>query len=231
MPSKTLCPFIIYDFETSGLSSKKNSIVEVAMIALAGDTLQEIGRYEAKVEYAYNKTHIYEDRALTINGHTIESLINEGEKIEVVVAGMIDLLEKANKATIGKYQKPILVGHNIQDFDNDFLIATFLHCRKEKELSKLLTGRTDHHGNFQPAAIDTLHLSRIKWQDDETMNDFKLATVIEKSGLELPDAHRAMNDVLANKDLFVAFVNDMRVDNSGTGMMGRKLRIREHFQF
>jgi len=144
------------------------------------------------------------------------------------VNGIITLLELANKHTIGKFQKPILAGHNWTDFDNDFLIAIFQHCKKD--LSKLLTGRTDYFGNFQPACIDTLHLSRLKWQDDETMNDFKLGTVIEKSGLELPDAHRAMNDVVANKDLLVAFVNDLRVDNSGMGL-SRKLRVREHFQF
>ena len=142
---------------------------------------------------------------------------------------MIDCLEKSNKHSVGKFTKTILVGHNIQSFDNDFLIAIFNYCKKD--LSKYVEGRVDHFGNFQPAAIDTLHLSRMKWQDDETMMDFKLGTVINKAGLELADAHRAMNDVLANKDLFVSIVNDLRVDNSGVVGINRKTRNRAHFQF
>lgn len=227
MASKTVRPFCLLDFETGGLSNQKNAATEVGMLAIAGDTLREIGRYEAKIEYAYNPTLAYDERALTLTGISIEDLQENGVKITEVVDNMIALFEKANKASVGKFSKVVLVGHNF-GFDVGFLQQIFTHCKKD--LSKYVMGKEDFYGKFQPEYIDTISLSWMKWQDDETMNDFKLGTVIEKSGLELPDAHRAMNDVVANKDLFVAFINDLRVDNSGMGL-GRKLRIREHFQF
>lgn len=228
MPSKTLRPFVILDTETSGLKSQTNAITEIAMVAIAGDTLREIGRYESKVEYQYNHALVYDQRALDITGITIDDLLNSGLPIKEVVDKTIELFEKANKHGIGKFSKLVLVGHNF-GFDVGFLQAIFNHCKKD--LSKYVTGRDDFYGKFQPEYIDTLSLSWMKWQDDETMNDFKLGTVVEKAGLELSDAHRAMNDVLANKDVFVSFANDLRVDNSGVQGMNRKTRNRAHFQF
>lgn len=228
MPSKTVTSFLVYDFETGGLKSTKNAIVEVAMVAIAGDSLKEIGRFETKIQYQYSHLLQYEDAAMKVHGITIEELMN-GMPVKEAMQAIVSLFEEAKKHCIGKFAKPILVGHNIQDFDNDFLMALADYCKVD--LSKLLTGRKDHYGNFQPASIDTLHLARMKWQDDDTMNDFKLATAIEKSGLELSDAHRAMNDVLANKDLFVQLANEFRIDNSGVVGLNKRQRVREYWQF
>ena len=126
MPSKTCCPFIIYDFETGGIDANKNPVVEVGMVSIDGADLQEIARFEARAKYQYNQDLVYEDRAMSIHGVTVEDLM-DGMPINDFVGGIIDLITKTHKHTKGHFQKPILVGHNIQDFDNDFFFSLSPH--------------------------------------------------------------------------------------------------------
>lgn len=230
MPSKLVYPFVICDFETSGLKSIKNAITEVAMIAIRGDTLEEICRHEAYMEYAYSTSLEYDQKALDITGIKIEDLVELGLKPKEFMDKMLEVFKAANETASGKFSKTIIVGHNIT-FDIDFLNA--LAKLTKTDLSKYLLGRTTHDGFFEPIYIDTCNLARMKWQDDEQMENFKLDTSIEKAGFELADAHRAMNDVIGNKELFISFINDFRF-GTGEGEIktaNRKIRHRNHFQF
>lgn len=228
MPSKYVSSFCIMDFETGGLDSKKNPVTEVAMLGITGDTLEEITRFEAYAEYNYLPAGVYSDKAMQVTGILIEDLIEQGMPIKQFVDGVIDTFCQCNAKCQGAYQKVILVGHNF-GFDTSFLQQVFTLCKKD--LSKYVSGKTDHFGNFQPDYIDTVHLSKMKWQEDDLMENYKLGTVVEKAGLELSDAHRAINDVIANKEVFVSFINDLRYGD-GTGISVKKAaRLRNHYHF
>ena len=229
MGSKMVSPFCIMDFETGGLKSTKNPVTEVAMIGITGDTLEEVCRHEAYLQHNYSPLLEYEQKALDITGIKIEDLVELGINAKEFMEKMVDIWVQTNKTAVGKFSKTIIVGHNIT-FDIDFLIALAEHTKTD--LSKYLAGRQTHHGKFEPQYLDTLNLARMKWQDDEMMDNFKLNTCVEKSGFELADAHRAMNDVIANKELFLSMVNDFRFGTGEGGIkINKKIRFRNHFQF
>lgn len=218
-------PYIVIDFETGGLKGSKHAATEIACLCITGDTLQEIGRYESYIKpYLYE----YDQKALDFTGITFDKLNNLGKPLEQVVKEVASLFKEWRDKTSNTHtKKPILVGHNPK-FDIPFLQQIFKEGKED--LSRLLEGDDDFHGHFYPTYIDTIHLSKLTWGADETMTSFKLTNCIEKSGLSINDAHKAINDVEATKELLIKFVNRLR-SNSGDGEAGSKIRMRDHFHF
>lgn len=216
-------PYIIADFETGGLESSKAAITQVALLCISGDTLQEVGRYDA-----YIKPYVadYDPKALEYTGITFEMLNAKGKELKVVKEEVAALIKKWREETGSTHtKKPILVGQNIM-FDCGF----FQQLAKEtkQDLSQWFDGREDSYGNYQINYIDTQSLGKMTWGGDETMNKFQLGVMIQKAELELADAHSAMNDVIGTKELFIHFINKLR--SSGNGIQGEKVRVRDHWQ-
>lgn len=216
-------PYIIFDFETGGLSSNDNPVTEIAMIAIKGDhSLDEIARYSALVQ-PYDDKLIYDERALKITNLSHELLIEEGILFDEMIDGVIKLLRTANKQNTRNSPglRPVLVGHNV-GFDINFLHHIFERKFpqdkmlkksgkiKETSFEALLHGRTDHFGNFQPSYVDTWSLSKMWFGGLKELPNFQLSTVVEKAGIEITDAHRAMNDVIATTELFRAVMRNLR---------------------
>jgi len=201
--------YLIYDWETGGLDATKNACVELAMIAVRSDNFEELGRISTIIQ-PYGDFD-YTEGALKANGITLEEII-EGEEIEYLVNQVIEL---ANKAKVNNRDgKAILVAHNA-DFDRNFTQQLFEVTKKSKEMPKIFAGKEDYYGNFQPHAIDTIDLGRLKWHKNEgEVANYKLETLTQQCGIDLVGAHRAINDVIATKDLLLHFKKCIRSSDS-----------------
>lgn len=237
--------FIVFDFETGGLDSNKNPATEIALIAIDGGAgLEEICRYQELIK-PYNYDLLYEEKAEKVSGITIELIEEEGKDLLEVVTKIIDLFQMANlhnpKNSSGL--RPVLVGHN-PVFDINFLQHIFevyaksLPLKKKEKplrgqdiLETLLKGNRDHFGNFNPEYINTWSLGKMWFGGDEELVNYQLGTIVEKAGVELSDAHRAMNDTVATADFLRAVIRNLR-SGYGLGVGSNSFRAkREGFQF
>lgn len=218
---------IALDFETGGLSPQDNPVTEIAAVAIHGKTFKEIGRYEALIE-PYGDMEIT-PKALEWSNLTVKKLEKEGIPIEEGVVGLVDLFKKANTAGPVGY-RPIIMAHNAQ-FDAGFLQQIFQGCGED--LSKLIAGKEDVYGNFYPLLIDTVTLARLKWPIPLVdIPGHTLEQSCEKAGVELFEAHRAMQDVEAMIELYKHIVNSMRYgQGEGFDEAVEKQRHRKTFQF
>lgn len=204
--------FIIFDFETGGLDTKKNPVTEIALISIDGGTLKEISRYQAIIA-PYSDTLFYDPKATAVTGLTMDILEDEGEDIKVVAQEVMKQFEIANiRQEKSAGLKPLLIGHNVA-----FDIANLHHLLEwgiggdyQKLLEKLLHGNRDHFGNFQPSYLDTWSLGKSWFQDEGEMMNYKLATLVEKLGVDINNAHRAMSDVVSTTEVVRTYLNSLR---------------------
>lgn len=226
-------PYIIIDFETGGLDCTKCAVTEVGMICVDGETFKEIGRYESYISPYIAE---YNQQALDFTGITMDLLNQKGKSLKEVVTEMATFFKEMKELTSNSHtKKPILVGHNI-GFDLGFLQSIFKEAKMD--MSTLLDGTKDYYNNYRPLFIDTIVMSKLAWGNDEMMSNYKLGTCVEKSGGSLNDGHKAINDVIATKELLITFVNKLRSQSSGGGVfnlntpnMKDLVRVRNDFKF
>lgn len=223
-------PYIILDFETGGLDCRKNAATEIGMICVDGGTFQEIGRYEA-----YFKPYLaeYNQQALDYTGITMDRLESQGKPLKEVVTEVAAFFKEMKTITSNSHtKKPILVGHNF-GFDVGFLQAVFKEAKLD--FSTLIDGTVDYFGNYRPNYIDTIVMSKLTWGQTEDRK-YNLAACVETSGGTLNDGHKAINDVIATKELLIHFVNKLRSNGSGTldpndSGKSNLIRVRNEFKF
>lgn len=221
-------PYVVIDFETGGVDKKKSAITEIAMCVITGDDLQEVDRYEALV-IPYGKE--YHPKAIEVTGLTLEKLEAEGKPFDQVCKEVTAFLEKANVHKSKTGYKPIIVAHNAL-----FEVGFLQHLQNEGgvPIDKLLHGQEDYYGNFIPSTIDTMHLAKFLWAANVRQKQYTLEAVMERAGIPLIDAHRAMNDVLPSTDFMKWVIKMMRSAESGgtlTGDIGKDLSFRKGFHF
>lgn len=219
--------FIFLDFETGGLEPKKHAVTEVAAIAIKGDTLEKIDLMSTYIQ-PYGE-YTYDEGALKATGITMED-IESGVPVKQAVEEMIELFKKADLYSGKGALRPVLFAHNSK-FDKGFLLQLFDHTKKLKELEKRVYGGVDYYGNFQPEMIDTITFSKMVFGNDEEMTNYKLDSCITRAGVDLPDAHKAINDTLALKDMMVHFISGLRSGSMENGEKEESNRFRKHFQF
>ena len=186
--------YIVYDNETGGLSWQKNPITEIALVVLDGSTLAEKEKYTNFIR-PYNGLE-YNPQALKITGITMNQ-INSGVETKQIVEDLIQLFLKYTNGTRIK-QRPILVAHNGDNFDIDFVKFIFEFNKKN------LYDYIERH------LEDTMWLARNAWQSEEEELKYNLEACCQKANVSLVDAHRAMNDVEATAELFRFFMRKMR---------------------
>ena len=74
---------------------------------------------------------------------------------------------------------------------------------------------------------DTMWMMRQKFAMEDMK--FTLGSCCQKMGVDLTDAHNAMNDVTATKELFVRLIEDLR--SEGKDGQGKIQKKRIKFQF
>lgn len=200
--------YVVADIETGGLNWEKNPIVEVALYVL-NSNLEPICEYESLVKP-------YGDLILTSEAMAVHKIpledINKGKDVKVLVKELIDFLRPLK---VGKYAKPVMVGHNIEKFDGPYLASVFEFCNKN------LFDVIDIH--FE----DTMWLARKKWGNEDQIANFQLTTCCNKAGIDLVQAHRAMSDTKATARLFEYFVNCLRSEKTEI----KAEKPREKFRF
>lgn len=216
---------VFLDFETGGTDATKHAVTEVAAVAIKLDTLEKIDLVSEFVK-PYGE-YAYDDQALKVTGITFND-IEGGLPIKEVVNKLIDLFKRADLYPGKGALRPILLAHN-SSFDKKFLVQMFHHCNKMVDLEKYTYGEKDFFGNYSPEFLDTISICKLIFGADEDMVKYNLQSCITKAGIELTDAHRAINDTLAMKDMVCSFIRKMRADQTQEGQ-SIKTKFREHFQ-
>lgn len=200
--------YLVYDLETTGLNAKNNLVCEIACCPI-DKNLNDLKEFDSGIIKPYDDRKI-EQRALEANGITMSQLEN-GRDSKIVIEELIKYLKSFKKTS----PKIILVGHNIKKFDNPFLEDFFKFHKKD--LWKFVSDKIE---------VDTMWWSRM--ERVESLN-YKLGTSCENRGIELTDAHRALSDTRANRELLKSYLRGLR----GEGVKSSKteLRKRPKFQF
>jgi len=206
--------YICFDIETGGLDENKNPITEFAMIVYNCETFEEKFRFETFVKPYDNL--LLEEAALKHTGINRE-MLKDGIEIEELVNLLVEVFKTFTYGSARFKYKPVMVGHNISKFDIPFLEYAF--NRQKMNLHEFI----EHYKE------DTLFLGRTKWVGK--MNKFNLGACCKAAGIELVDAHRAMNDVEANKQLHEYLVKTLRQSGNFIASQNNEERTRKTFQF
>lgn len=203
--------WIVCDLESGGFSCEKNPVTEIACVILDYQ-LNVVKEYETLVK-PYGDL-VIERQALEVTGLSLDE-INKGKESKQVVLELIDLFKPLK---VGKYTKPILVGHNFEKFDLGFLVKLFQFYNKN------LFDVVDSH------VEDTLWDSRKKWGHVDSGPDFKLGTCCSRAGIELVQAHRALADTQATAKLFISLMKSLRGEGISKKVEEVK-KVRDSFKF
>jgi DNA polymerase III alpha subunit (gram-positive type) len=212
--------YVVLDCETGGFTATKNPITQIAAIAVDHSRFAELRQYQTFVK-PYNNL-VIEDQALNATMVSMRD-IQSGIDHRILVKNLIEFF-KAINPTGKKQTRPIIVGHNIK-FDRGFLEYLFE-----------LNGK-NLYDYVQETMIDTIHLAKMAWdhemKNDEANNSYKLSSCCSRAGILLNDAHGAMNDTIATKELWLFFARRLR--NSGgsgekSGEVQEEGKSRKFFQ-
>lgn len=209
---------ICLDFETGGLDPSKNPATELAYQAFDLDSYKPVLEFSSYI-IPYDEL-VLDPKAMEFTGISIQQLMNGLDTKELMKKIQEDF-SKANSS--GNFRsKPILLGHNV-GFDVGFLL--YLFKKHRVDIEKYLDC------NFGiPKVIDTLVLAKQKWANDPKVAKYNLTACMSAAGIEYYDAHNAMNDVRATKELFFYFTNNLRTGTSSSEET-KSIRYRNHFKF
>jgi len=201
--------FIVFDLETGGLKAEENAICEVAFCVMDWD-LNDVVHYNKTIA-PYDKNLTYSPQALEVNKLTMAEIKN-GASSRDVLDKIINLFEASKKRT---KKKPILCGHNIENFDFPFLEAFFKFHK------------VDLWKYIERYCVDTMWWARWRYKESE---NFKLGTVLGKEDIHISSSHTALGDTEATKELVKCYIKALRGDGKAAETTPEK-RFRNTFQF
>ena len=184
------------DTETTGLDDKVNDVVQVAcIIVIDGKTVEEFEKFCRPIN-----PDAISDEALEVNGRTREEIMAWPDP-EVMKGELVDIFSRyVNR--YNKADKFIMAGQNVR-FDAEFLGQHFEKCGDPYFFSWI-------HG----AHLDTLNLALLlEIRKKKTLfKDRKLETLAKVMGVKLDNAHDALADIQATREvgqkLWGALFND-----------------------
>lgn len=186
--------YIVHDCETGGLDENKNPITQYAAIVLDYKTLKEVDRWETFVK-PYDDL-VIEQKALDSTMVTMSD-VNNGITLQEFVKTATTFWENHRART--RYRdmgRLVSVGHNVS-FDHRFL--NYALGTQNKTIWEY----------FQDNFVDTYVLSKMAFglKGDEKLN---LGATCGYTGIDLTDAHGAMNDTEATADVLRWFIKNIR---------------------
>lgn len=181
--------YVVLDCETGGLKATENPITQIALMGLDHKTGKEICRYESYIK-PYND-FVINPVALSKTMVDINDVMR-GADLKDVVKNIIEFCKKVAGGKLGQWTAPIIVGHNVS-FDIAFIEVLFYLANKEMTSCFANNNGITYYR-------DTQQMARDFWPNESSI---KLGDCCERAGIRLVDAHGAMNDVIATKNLFV----------------------------
>lgn len=200
--------YVVFDVETTGLKPEKNSIIEIACCSFDQD-LKDGKEYESGVMAMYDNREIVQ-AALDSNGITRDQII-KGRDSKTVANEFCDYLKSLKRGS----NKVVLCGQNSDAFDIPF-VTDWLNFFN-KDFSELV------NTNF---TIDTMWWARVKYPE---LTNYKLGTLCAENGVELTNAHRAINDTRATSSLVKTFIRSLRSEPGA--VIKEEERFRASFEF
>lgn len=247
---------IVFDFETGGLDATKCAATQISLHAVRLDTfevMEKLNLYIAPYNYkpgidkpvkkvVRSKYDIedggtslmeYTDKALQVSGITMELLESQGQELQSVCEQIIEFIER-NTLNVTTSNKPFLVGQNVL-FDVAFMQQIMLYTGLYDKFSKVVDGKKDFWGHFQPYFIDTILLAKLAFDHDKSVNSWKLELSAERLGIDLDDAHDADADVTATREIMRVLTARMRNADGSDNAVGslaveKREKMRNHFK-
>lgn len=214
---------IVADTETGGLPSKASkgkpekkaffdvALCEIALVVIDLNALKIVDEYDAIIQ-PYKDGLEYNPEAEKVHGLSVSNLKENGQNAKEVYQKVKSFLVKYKNPRIGS----ILCGHNFQLFDIPFFGGLFEFYG-------------DSLWEYVKFVEDTMKLS---WYRAIEQENYKLGTCCRLEGVELVDAHRALNDTRANALLMLKYIEKFRGVGVSAPVVSTKKesRFREGFQ-
>jgi len=206
---------IAADTETGGLAPRDGvafneiALTEIAFVCIDMVSLEIVDKNSWLIK-PYKEGLIYSKIAQEVSGITPQLLEEKGEDIKEAHKETRDFIKKYTK---GKMGKPIMVGHNMYNFDRPFF----------ENMYEFLG---DNFSSYLYGYEDTQILSHIKYLEN---TNYKLGTICKGLGVELTDAHRGLPDTIANAQMFIEMVKLLRSGKVESGGVNKN-RFREKFK-
>lgn len=204
--------YIVFDTETGGTDESLNPMLEIAMVVLDGKTLDEIDRFECLIQ-PYDDL-VVEKEALKVNGLRIADIMQNGFTKSESFKKIHAFIKKQNPKG-NKFNRPIMVGHNVQ-FDMGFM-----------EMFYYLNKGNDFYSIVSRTALCTMGLAKMYGKTER----LDLGSLCEEFGVTLNNAHKAMPDTLATAELFRRMTMKLRTNSSASGKVQQDKKSRDKFQF
>ena len=218
--------FIIYDFETSGRSSRFDQILQAGMICY-DNKLKEISRLNLKSRL--NPDTIPSLGALRVNKLLISDLLEEKNTSYQMIRQL--------RSYLTKYKPVTFLGYNSIHFDEEFLrqsLWEFFHYPYLTSSNNNLRGDvfnlvTMSHA-FEPNSINIE-------KNDEGKMLFKLESIASINNIKINNAHEAISDVEATKGVLEIIKNNSPslyfnfIENTKNLKINQKIKQEEIFSY
>ena len=166
--------WVFYDLETSGFGLHSTVILQLS--AICGD--RTFNCYvDPPPNYVIPPGTSAVNQLRVMNGHlTYKNEVVQSKPLQQVFLLFIDWLRKFNR--------PILMGHNIFTFDNPIMYNNMKNIRLWQEFKKVVHG-----------FVDTYELFRLAFPDRKGKGELKQQTLVRELLNETYEAHSALEDV------------------------------------
>jgi DNA polymerase III epsilon subunit-like protein len=178
-----------FDTETSGLDPTRHTILQIAwVIEIDGEIVnQECHDLKADDGADLNL------KALEINNFTLDR-ISRGREWRAVFEEMRVAVKKA----VGGGRELTPCGHNVK-FDVDMLYGM---VKNSPEKWWLNFGPANGHICLKKPLCTLAMAHYLDYRGDLSLPDYKLTSLCRHFGIQLPNAHDALGDILATRQLF-----------------------------
>lgn len=212
---KTSAKYVImFDFETGGIPNKDlRAFYDVAAIeiALVVIDLEKLSITEEKsfiFKDNYKDGLIYTKEAEAVHGITKEMREENGVELKTIYKEICNLFKKYKNPR----QMCHMGGHNIS-FDIPFL----------KNFFEFMGDNIDNYVKFYSDTMLFAHMSALEQEN------YQLHTCCQLNGIDLVNAHRALDDTKANALLMIEYIKKLRGEGSSSKKEEKKSRFRETF--
>ena len=218
--------FVIYDFETTGRSSRFDQILQAGLICF-DSSLKEIQRLNLRSRI--NPDIVPSLGALKVNKLLMTDLLEEKNSSYEMMRDLNDFLNH--------YKPSIFLGYNSIHFDEEFLRQSlweffkypYITSTKENCRGDVFNLATMTHA-FDSNAVN------VDKNNDGKMS-FKLESLASINNIKIDNAHEAISDVLATKKVLEIIKNSSPklfsnfLENTKVKKIGEKIKTSEFFTY